>query len=495
MPVMPTRLFGKAVLLHLISSAANPACVADSCLVKEGTDETSLVQIMKTLSRHNRSKLSKVLDSSEDLKLTKNRWQTPWQEPWEAIVGKAMESGRQWRAGLDSKGPGKALSDRLMASKVVGDAMKVAAEQLIAGKTAADVRTYTLRINEKLPWRSQEQWRGLWQNLVSQAMKRGKQWHQLLATSVPQNDRSIAMEVVGDAMKVASDELAQEFEATTQAKANHQTVDLTAKSSVAEHMDLQEVKEEEGLQEGTEQADGSKKMWAGKTGTGPWAKFVEQALSSGKEWRGVLDEIPELYQGRRRWGEVTARDLKADPVPVNEGGPMLPAGPPVAAPMGTTLVNGPNMGYPVAAIGSPVMSSSVAGGLAAGTAMGSSMASMGTIPEVLNKFAADGSEMSSDGVSANTGMVPVSQNPLVNPAALDAVTSQLQPMANPEGGIYASQNAVASAYAQAQQAALNAAKQVQDADNQMLAALSADETEQIAEMARMKNAQVMAALQ
>jgi len=380
---MPTRLFGKAVLLCLISSVAESACVTDSCLVTEGTDETSLVQMRKTLSRHNSSKLSKaaptfdsvdnlkVLDSSEDSQLSKTTRHKP--------------------------------------------------------------------------------------------------------------------------------KLAEEFEATTQAKANHQNVELTAKSSVAEHVDLEE-EEEEGLQEGTEQADGSKKMWAGKSGTGPWAKFVEQALSSGKEWRKVLDDVPEVYQGRRRLGEVTARNMMtAEPVPVDQGGPMLPGGPPVAAPVGATLVNGPNMGYPVAAIGSTVASpigspmnpymtsmgavtppmgqtSPVAGGPVAGTPMGSSMASTG--------FAADDSEMTSDGVSAKTEWAPVTK--LLN--------AQLQPMANPVGGMYAGQNAVASAYAQAQQAAANAATQAQEADNQMLAALSADETAQITEAARMNNAQVMAAL-
>jgi len=379
MHIMPTRLSGKAVLLCLISSVAESACVTDACLVMEGTDETSLVQIRKTLSRPHSSKLSKVLDSSEDLQLSKTRRHKP--------------------------------------------------------------------------------------------------------------------------------KLAEEFEATTQAKANHQNVELTAKSSVAEHVDLEE-EEEEGLQEGTEQADGSKKMWAGKSGTGPWAKFVEQALSSGKEWRKVLDDVPEVYQGRRRLGEVTARNMMtAEPVPVNQGGPMLPGGPPVAAPVGATLVNGPNMGYPVAAIGStvaspmgspmdPYMASMgavtppmgqpfpVAGGPVAGTPMGSPMASMGSIPEVRNEFAADDSEMTSDGVSAKTEWAPVT----------NILNAQLQPMANPVGGMYAGQNAVASAYAQAQQAAVNAATQAQEADNQMLAALSADETAQITQVAEMKNAQVMAAL-
>lgn len=352
MHIIPTRVFGNAFLLCLICPVAESASVADSCVTEQVTDETSLVQIRKTLSRHNGSKLSKVLGASENSQLPKDRWQKPWQEPWEAMVGKAMESGRKWRAGLDSKVPGKALSDQMIANNVVGDAMTVAADNLIAGKTDADVRTYTLRINKKRPWRSKEQWQRQWQNLVSQAMKRGKQWHQLLATSTSKNDGSIAMEVVGDAMKVASDKLAEEFEAT-HPKADPKNVMLTDKSTVAEHVDLEE-EEVEGLQEGTEKADDSEKMWAGKSGNGPWAKFVEQALSSGKEWRGVLDEIPQLYQGRRRWGEVTAGDLKAEPVPVNQGGPMLPGGPPAAVSVGANLVNGPNMGYPMAAAGSTV---------------------------------------------------------------------------------------------------------------------------------------------
>lgn len=52
----------------------------------------------------------------------------------------------------------------------------------------------------------------------------------------------------------------------------------------------------------------------------PWQQLVEKAMSSGKQWRGVLDTMPELYQGRRRFGEIRARDFKP-PTPI--GGPMV----------------------------------------------------------------------------------------------------------------------------------------------------------------------------
>lgn len=54
-------------------------------------------------------------------------------------------------------------------------------------------------------------------------------------------------------------------------------------------------------------------------GKKPWQQLVEKAMSSGKQWRGVLETMPEEYQGRRRFGEIRARDFKP-PTPIGGSG-------------------------------------------------------------------------------------------------------------------------------------------------------------------------------